>query len=142
WERVESFTFPPGYSKTFQYTTGMKTTDQESMTRTTSMSIGADAGFQFKQKTASISTNFTTSLEVTKSHTTEQMTEHIVTETYTNPLQTTVGWTKYILVNKYHLLRTDGSQVDIAWKVTDPNTTRITTYPDAGKLKSFPVLCN
>ncbi|MGH0945114.1 RICIN domain-containing protein [Bacillus mycoides] len=140
WERVESFTFPPGYSKTFRYTTGINITDQDSMNKTTGMSIGMDAGFQFKGISTSISTNFTNQLEVTKSHTTEQMTEQEVTETYTNPFQTTVGWTKYILINKYYVLRTDGSLVTSPWKVSDPNTTRITTYPTVGKLESTPIL--
>ncbi|PEQ68071.1 RICIN domain-containing protein [Bacillus cereus] len=124
WERIDSTTLEPGQTNTFQYKTGIKTTDQQSMMNTIGMSIGADLGFQFNQTSIKIHTQFLSALEATKSTTSEQLSETTITDSITNTKPTKIGITKYQLITRYSLLRTDDSLVTEPWKISDHFTTK------------------
>ncbi|CCF12815.1 hypothetical protein BLGI_701 [Brevibacillus laterosporus GI-9] len=83
--------------------------------------IGSDAGFNILGLTSAIKTSITNSLKVSESHTKVQMTEQTETNEINNPFKTSLEYAKYILVNKYVLVRTDGSQAG-SWIVSDNNT--------------------
>ncbi|XLP22167.1 RICIN domain-containing protein [Bacillus toyonensis] len=129
WKKIDSHTFAPNtkYTSTTEY--GMTQTDQESMTETISISVTADAGFSFGKMSNSISTTVTNELQVSKSTTTELMTDLTTTEEISNPYKYEIKWTKYALVTQYDLKRTDGTSVTSSWTVIDKNEEQESYYP-------------
>jgi hypothetical protein len=128
WKNIDSHTFAPNtqYTSTTEY--GMSQTDQTSMTETTSISVTADAGFSFGPLSSSVSTTVTNELQVSKSTTTELMTDQQITETIENPNDYEVSWTKFALVTEYYLARADGTVIG-DWTVIDKNQERESYYP-------------
>ncbi|OTW86911.1 hypothetical protein BK702_15025 [Bacillus thuringiensis serovar cameroun] len=129
WKKIDSHTFAPNtiYTSSTEY--GMNQTDQESMTETTSISVTADAGFSFGKMSSSISTTVTNELQVSKSTTTELMTDVTTTEEISNPYKYEIKWTKYALVTQYDLKRADGTSVTASWTVIDKNEEQESYYP-------------
>lgn len=130
WKNIDSHTFAPNTQYMSETKYGMNQTNQESMTQTTSISVTADAGFSFGKMSSSISTTVTDELQVSKSTTTELMTEQTNTETIENPNNYEVSWTKFALVTEYYLARADGTVIgDSPWVVIDKNQERESYYP-------------
>lgn len=108
---------------------GMRTTEQQTMERTTGISVARDAGFSFKGFSSSISRQVTSELKVMYSVTTEVMQQYTTKYTYTNPTATNTSYAKYQRVVEYLLSRTNGTQISSVWTVKKENDTRITTWP-------------
>ncbi|WP_414143408.1 hypothetical protein [Bacillus mycoides] len=129
WKKIDSHTFAPNTTYTSQTEYGMNQTNQESMTQTTSISVTADAGFSFGKMSSSISTTMTNELQVSKSTTTELMTEVTTKEEINNPYTYEIKWTKYALVTQYDLKRADGTSVTASWTVINKNEEQESYYP-------------
>ncbi len=130
WKNIDSHTFAPNTTYTSETQYGMTQTNQQSMTETTSISVGVDAGFSFGKLSSSISTTVTNELQVSQSTTTELMTEQTNSETIENPYEYEVAWTKFALVTEYYLARADGTVIgNSPWVVIDKNQERESYYP-------------
>ncbi|PFK27907.1 RICIN domain-containing protein [Bacillus cereus] len=139
WKLLQSHTFAPGEDATFVYRTGISTVDQTASSTTTSTTIGADGGLQFKKLSVGLSSQYTTELQTSQSTTDAEMKEQEVAITLTNIHPYPVAWSKYILVREYHVERSDGSIVNTPWTVSLPNRTQSVYYPNEEMLRR-PVL--
>ncbi|TKH17139.1 hypothetical protein FC697_22490, partial [Bacillus wiedmannii] len=78
WLQTDYATITPGQTHTTKYEYGITETDQESMTTSVEMSIGFDAGLQFKMFSSSLSYTITEQLQTYVSTTTEEMTQQTI----------------------------------------------------------------
>ncbi|PFE08435.1 RICIN domain-containing protein [Bacillus cereus] len=131
WQRVFSHVLVPGESYTYSQTSGMTTTDQNTVTNTVSHSIGADVGFSFKQGSlsAGLSYQYTQELSVTESHTEELLTSTTKTFEINNNSREPVAYSQYLLVSEYYVRRADGTIVNDRWAVSDADSTVTVSYP-------------
>ncbi|HHK5566071.1 MULTISPECIES: RICIN domain-containing protein [Bacillus cereus group] len=131
WKKQESYVLAPG--ETYKYTskTGIKVTDQETATKTVSWSIGADMGFSFKGFSVGMSSQYSTQLQASISHTTEQLKEETWDHEIKNPSSNRMAYSRYILTTEYSVQRKNGTLVNSPWTMTDKTRTHAVTYPNA-----------
>ncbi|MEH7151431.1 hypothetical protein V7095_13605, partial [Bacillus thuringiensis] len=131
WKKQESYVLAPG--ETYKYTskTGMKVTDQETATKTVSLSIGVDMGFNFKGVSVGMSTQYSTQLQASTSHTTEQLKEETWDHEIKNPSSNRMAYSRYILTTEYSVERKNGTIVNSPWTMTDKTSAHSVTYPNA-----------
>ncbi|MCU5181925.1 toxin [Bacillus toyonensis] len=125
WEKVFSTVVPAGVTRNYTLKTGMTKVDQQRMTDTLSMSIGADFGLKFGDATASLKASITKTLQTEISTTETNIDENSDSVTVTSAAGKTTGYTGYQLVTKYTLKRADGSVVSNPWIVKKPKNTAI-----------------
>ncbi|CAH2466027.1 41.9 kDa insecticidal toxin [Bacillus mycoides KBAB4] len=127
WEKTFSTVLPADVIRTYILKTGMTKIDQEKMTDTLSISVGADLGFKFKDLTAAIKGSITKTLQ-TEISTTKTDMEEDTDSIILRPNKPT-GYTGYQLVSKYTLKRTDGSIVSDPWIVKNPESSIVREQP-------------
>lgn len=123
WDKTFSAVIPAGLTRNYSFKTGMTSVDQQKMTDTLSMKIGADLGLKFEQQSASIKTEVSRTLQTEISTTNTEATEETVTSTVTSEPGKTTGYTEYQLATKYTLKRSDGSIVSDPWVVKNNKIT-------------------
>ncbi|KMP80418.1 RICIN domain-containing protein [Bacillus pacificus] len=123
WDKTFSAVIPAGLTRQYSFKTGMTSTDQQKMTETLSMSIGADLGLKFGESTASIKSNITKTLQTEISTTNTQAQEETITATAESKSGKTTAFTEYQLATKYTLKRADGSIVSNPWVVKNNKVT-------------------
>lgn len=129
WKSIQSHTLAPGEEFQYTYTTGMTAENQTVSSTTTSTTIGADGGLQFKKLSVGLSTQYTTELQTAQSTSDSEMKEETITMMMPNRSSFPIAWSKYILIREYHVQRSDGSVVNTPWTVSLPNRTQSVTYP-------------
>lgn len=123
WDKTFSAVIPAGLTRNYSFKTGMTSVDQQKMTDTLSMKIGADLGLKFGQQSASIKTEVSRTLQTEISTTNTEATEETVTSTVASEPGKTTGYTEYQLATKYTLKRADGSIVSEPWVVKNNKIT-------------------
>ncbi|PFS00110.1 toxin [Bacillus cereus] len=123
WDKTFSAVIPAGLTRNYSFKTGMTSVDQQKMTDTLSMKIGADLGLKFGQQSASIKTEVSRTLQTEISTTNTEATEETVTSTVSSEAGKTTGFTEYQLATKYTLKRADGSIVSDPWVVKNNKIT-------------------
>ncbi|MFI8712227.1 RICIN domain-containing protein [Brevibacillus brevis] len=119
-----------GDERTYQVSSGISSTDQSSMTKTTSMSIGEDLGFSFGPLSESISVSFSEELQVSESHSSTQSTEETYTLTHVNSKKYTESWALFYVQEDYKLLRSDGSLVADPWSLLNSTKSGEAVWPE------------
>ncbi|WP_241139327.1 RICIN domain-containing protein [Bacillus mycoides] len=133
WKRLWHDSFIPNEHHNFIEKTGMSKTVQESMTKTTNISLQADFGFAFKALTLGISASVSRSIEISQSTTDTVMTENSDERGYTNPNNFDLSWAKYALATEFILKRKDGTVVN-SWEAVNKTVTRSVSYPQTQTL--------
>ncbi|MGM2864566.1 RICIN domain-containing protein [Bacillus cereus group sp. Bce021] len=123
WDKTFSAVIPAGLTRNYSFKTGMTSTDQQKMTDTLSMKIGADLGFKFGDTSASLKSEISRTLQTEISTTNSEATEETITSTVTSEPGKTTGFTEYQLATKYTLKRADGSIVSDPWVVKNNKIT-------------------
>ncbi|WP_372430583.1 RICIN domain-containing protein [Bacillus thuringiensis] len=129
WKKQESYVLAPSETYTFETKTGIKVIDQETATRTVSWSIGADMGFSFKGFSLGMSTQYSTQLQTTISHTTEQLKEETNRHEIKNPFSERMAYSRYVLATEYSVQRKNGTIVNSPWTMTDKTKAHAVTFP-------------
>ncbi|OFD68761.1 RICIN domain-containing protein [Bacillus mycoides] len=123
WDKTFSAVIPAGLTRNYSFKTGMSSVDQQKMTDTLSMKIGADLGLKFGEQSASIKSEVSRTLQTEISTTNTEATEETVTSTVESEAGKTTGFTEYQLATKYTLKRADGSIVSDPWVVKNNKIT-------------------
>ncbi|WP_369901436.1 RICIN domain-containing protein [Bacillus manliponensis] len=123
WDKSASTVLTSGATQSLSFKTGMSSTDQQKMTDTLSIKVGADLGFKFGDKTATLKGEITRTLQTETSTSNTELTEDTVTTTLTGEAGKTTGYTQYQLATKYTLYRNDGSAVSGSWTVKNNKVT-------------------
>ncbi|MEH7706728.1 toxin [Bacillus toyonensis] len=123
WDKTFSAVIPAGLTRNYSFKTGMTSVDQQKMTDTLSMKIGADFGLKFGNATASIKSEISRTLQTEISTTNTEASEETVTSTVISEPGKTTGYTEYQLATKYTLKRADGSIVSDPWVVKNNKIT-------------------
>lgn len=123
WDKTFSAVIPAGLTRNYSFKTGMTSVDQQKMTDTLSMKIGADFGLKFGDATASIKSEISRTLQTEISTTNTEASEETVTSTVISEPGKTTGYTEYQLATKYTLKRADGSIVSDPWVVKNNKIT-------------------
>ncbi|MGY1465612.1 RICIN domain-containing protein (plasmid) [Bacillus toyonensis] len=123
WDKTFSAVVPAGVTHKYSFKTGMTSTDQQKMTDTLSMKVGADFGLKFGDASASFKTEITKTLQTEISSTDTQISEELREDSVTAALGKTTGFTGYQLARKYTLKRADGSVVSDPWVVKNNKVT-------------------
>ncbi|MDR4190902.1 toxin, partial [Bacillus pseudomycoides] len=117
WDKAASAVIPSGATQNISFKTGMTSTDQQKMTETLSMKVGADLGLKFGDQTASLKAEISKTLQTEISTSNTEVTEDMVATSLTGEAGKTTGYTIYQLATKYTLKRADGSTVSGSWIV-------------------------
>ncbi|MFB5253668.1 RICIN domain-containing protein [Bacillus mycoides] len=123
WDKTFSAVIPAGLTRNYTFKTGMTTVDQQKMTDTLSMKIGADFGLKFGDASAAIKSEITKTIQTEISTTNTEATEETITSSVTSEPGKTTGYTEYQLATKYTLKRADGSVVSDPWVVKNNKIT-------------------
>ncbi|PEX85751.1 RICIN domain-containing protein [Bacillus cereus] len=123
WDKTFSAVIPAGLTRNYTFKTGMTSVDQQKMTDTLSMKIGADFGLKFGDASASIKSEVSKTIQTEISTTNTEATEETITSTVTSEPGKTTGFTEYQLATKYTLKRADGSAVSDPWVVKNNKIT-------------------
>nr|WMI32936.1 insecticidal protein [Bacillus thuringiensis] len=129
WKKQEAYVLAPSEKYTFETKTGIKQTDQETATKTVSWSIGADMGFSFKGFSLGMSSQYSTQLQTSISHTTEQLKEEVNRHEIINPFSERMAYSRYILTTEYSVQRKNGTIVNAPWTMTDKTKAHAVTFP-------------
>lgn len=123
WDKTFSAVIPAGLTRNYSFKTGMTSTDQQKMTDTLSMKIGADLGLKFGNQTASLKSEISRTIQTEISTTNTEASEETITSVVTSEPGKTTGFTEYQLATKYTLKRADGSIVSDPWVVKNNKIT-------------------
>ncbi|MED1287614.1 RICIN domain-containing protein [Bacillus mycoides] len=123
WDKTFSAVIPAGLTRNYTFKTGMTSVDQQKMTDTLSMKIGADFGLKFGDASAAIKSEISKTIQTEVSTTNTEATEETITSTVTSEPGKTTGFTEYQLATKYTLKRADGSAVSDPWVVKNNKIT-------------------
>ncbi|MGH1329155.1 RICIN domain-containing protein [Bacillus pretiosus] len=123
WDKTFSAVIPAGLTRNYTFKTGMTSVDQQKMTDTLSMKIGADFGLKFGDASASIKSEISKTIQTEISTTNTEATEETITSTVSSEPGKTTGFTEYQLATKYTLKRADGSVVSDPWVVKNNKIT-------------------
>nr|QOS14456.1 putative insecticidal protein [Bacillus thuringiensis] len=123
WEQTFSKVIQPGLGEDYSYKTGVSSVDQQKMTDTLSMKIGADLGLKFGQQSASIKSEISRTIQTEISTTNTEATEETRSYKATGEPGKATGYTQYQLATKYTLKRADGSTVSDPWIVKNDKIT-------------------
>jgi hypothetical protein len=126
WDKAASTVLSPGATQSLAFKTGMSSTDQQKMTETLSMKIGADFGLQFLGKIGPLKAEISKTIQTETSTSNSQVSEDTVTTTIKSDADKTTGYTLYQLATKYTLKRTDGTTVSGSWIVKNNKVTVLT----------------
>ncbi|HFF3743249.1 TPA: RICIN domain-containing protein [Bacillus cereus] len=140
WRFLDEKTLAPGGEETLTLHTGMRQTDQETITQKSGITIAADAGFNFPivpagradgpfpTVTGDLKTTITNELDVSESHTSERMQDITQTQTVHNPFEMQLQYAKFAINDTYVLKRGNGTRV---YEVSSIDTTSIkgASYP-------------
>ncbi|WP_374192078.1 hypothetical protein [Bacillus sp. XF8] len=86
-------------------------------------------GFSFKGFSLGLSSQYSTQLQTSISHTTEQLKEETHTHTVTNPFLERMAYSRYILTTEYSVQRKNGTIVNAPWTMTDKTKAHAVTFP-------------
>ncbi|PGL85672.1 toxin [Bacillus sp. AFS054943] len=125
WDKAASTVLEPGATQSISFKTGMTSSDQQKMTETLSMKVGADFGLKFGDKTAALKAEISKTLQTETSTTNTELSEDTVTTNFKDEVGKRTGYTQYQLATKYTLKRADGSEVSGAWTVKNNKITEI-----------------
>lgn len=125
WDKAATKTVVPNTTESVSFKTGMSSTDQQKMTDTLSMQVGADLGLKFGEKTATLKGQITRTLQTEISTSDTKITEDTVTTNLGTEAGKTTEYSLYQLATKYTLYRQDGTSVSGSWTVKDNKTTVI-----------------
>ncbi|PFI17293.1 RICIN domain-containing protein [Bacillus cereus] len=123
WDKTFSAVIPSGLTRNYAFKTGMTTVDQQKMTDTLSMKIGADLGLKFGDLTAAVKAEISRTIQTEISTTNTEASEETITSTVASEPGKTTGFTEYQLATKYTLKRADGSLVSEPWIVKNNKIT-------------------
>ncbi|MEH7051417.1 RICIN domain-containing protein [Bacillus pseudomycoides] len=123
WDKTYSAVIPAGVTHKYSFTTGMSSVDQQKMTDTLSMSIGADFGLSFGAASASLKTQISRTIQTEITSTNTNASEETVTRDVQSEPGKTTGFTEYQLATRYTLKRADGSIVSDPWVVKNNKIT-------------------
>ncbi|HHP1053196.1 RICIN domain-containing protein [Bacillus cereus group sp. BfR-BA-01354] len=123
WDKTFSAVIPAGLTKSYSFKTGITSVDQQKMTDTLSIKIGADLGLKFGDKSAAIKSEISRTIQTEISTTNTEASEETVSTTATSVPGKDTGFTEYQLATKYTLKRTDGSIVSDPWVVKNNKIT-------------------
>ncbi|WP_336992631.1 RICIN domain-containing protein [Bacillus toyonensis] len=123
WDKTFSAVIPAGLTRQYTFKTGMTSVDQQKMTDTLSMKIGADFGLKFGDASASLKSEISRTIQTEISTTNTEASEETITSTVTSEPGKTTGFTEYQLATKYTLKRADGSIVSDPWVVKNNKIT-------------------
>ncbi|MEC2391875.1 toxin [Bacillus thuringiensis serovar shandongiensis] len=123
WDKTFSAVIPAGITRTYSFKTGMTSVDQQKMTDTLSMKIGADFGLKYGDSTASLKSEISRTIQTEITSTDTEASEETVNSTVTSEPGKTTGFTEYQLATKYTLKRADGSIVSDPWIVKNNKIT-------------------
>ncbi len=124
WDQVYTAVIPSGATNSYTFKTGVTNTDQQKMTYTLSMKIGADLGLKFSDQTAALKFEIARTIQTEVSTTSAELSETTVQRTVTGEAgKPATGFTEYQLATKYSLYRQDGTMVSNPWVVKDNQTT-------------------
>ncbi|PGO63392.1 hypothetical protein CN980_27180 [Bacillus cereus] len=133
WKRLWNDTFIPGEYLEFKEITGMSTTEQQSMTQTTNISLQADFGFAFKALTLGLGASISRSIEISRSTSNTEMSQFEDRRGYKNENNFKISWAKYALATEFILMRKDGT-VSGSWEAVDKKISRSISYPPTKNL--------
>ena len=125
WDKAASTVLAPGATQSIAFKTGMSSSDQQKMTETLSMKIGADFGLKFGDKTAALKAEISKTLQTETSTTNTELSEDTVTHNFKDETGKDTGYTLYQLATKYTLKRADGSVVSGSWTVKNNKITHV-----------------
>ncbi|WP_346962986.1 hypothetical protein [Bacillus sp. PF5] len=123
WDQTFSKVIQPGLNETYSYKTGVSSVDQQKMTDTLSMKIGADFGLKFGQQTAGLTAEISRTIQTEISTTNTEATEETRSYTAIGEAGKATGYTQYQLATKYTLKRADGSIVSDPWVIKNDKIT-------------------
>ncbi|SDE18889.1 Insecticidal Crystal Toxin, P42 [Bacillus wiedmannii] len=123
WDKTFSAVIPAGLTRNYTFKTGVTSVDQQKMTDTLSMKIGADFGLKFGDASASIKSEVSRTIQTEISTTNTEASEETITSAVTSEPGKTTGFTEYQLATKYTLKRADGSIVSDPWVVKNNKIT-------------------
>lgn len=123
WDKTFSAVIPAGLTRNYSFKTGVTSVDQQKMTDTLSMKIGADFGLKFGDASASIKSEVSKTIQTEISTTNTEASEETITSTVASEPGKTTGYTEYQLATKYTLKRADGSLVSDPWVVKNNKIT-------------------
>ncbi|EJS62822.1 RICIN domain-containing protein [Bacillus cereus] len=123
WDKTFSAVVPAGLTRNYSFKTGMTSVDQQKMTDTLSMKIGADFGLKFGDLTAGLKTEISRTIQTEISTTNTELSEEQITSNIVSEAGKTTGFTEYQLATKYTLKRADGSIVSDPWVVKNNKIT-------------------
>jgi len=131
WQKVTDTILAPGMTHKYTQTSGIKETDSQTVSKTVSHTFGADVGLSFKKDSlsAGMSYQYSEELNVQETKVNEELSVIEKQLDIVNNNSYEVSWTQYILVNKFYVVRADGTIVNDAWTVTDTNTTHAVYFP-------------
>ncbi|WP_144641536.1 RICIN domain-containing protein [Bacillus cereus] len=141
WHLLDEKTLAPGGEETLTLHTGIRETDQTTITQKSGITIAADAGFNFPivpagradgpfpTVTGDLKSTITNELDVAQSHTSEKMQDTTEIQSVRNPFQEQLQYAKFAIKDTYILKRVDGTQV---YEVSAIDTTSIkgASYPN------------
>ncbi|HHT7228264.1 TPA: RICIN domain-containing protein [Bacillus cereus] len=139
WTRLENLALAPGESTHSSYTYGTTTHVQTSLEHTLGFTISKDSGMNFSEGgmgiTKDLKMQFHEELKMSFSTSTENMKSSTETHDQTNPFNTTLVYSKYILATRFVLKRVidnpnDKDVIAKSWEYTDQKHIRITSYPE------------
>ncbi|MGH0544808.1 RICIN domain-containing protein [Bacillus cereus] len=125
WDKAASTVLTPGATQSVAFKTGMSSSDQQKMTETLSMKVGADFGLKFGDKTAALKAEISKTLQTETSTTNTELSEDTVTHNFKDEVGKDTGYTLYQLATKYTLKRADGSVVSGSWTVKNNKITKV-----------------
>lgn len=125
WDKAASTVITSGATQSLSFKTGMSSTDQQKMTDTLSMQVGADLGLKFGDNTATLKAQITRTLQTEISTSDTKIAEDTVTTNVPGEAGKTVEYTLYQLATKYTLYRQDGSAVSGSWTVKNNKATAL-----------------
>ncbi|MED0906706.1 toxin [Bacillus cereus] len=124
WDKTFSAVIPAGLTRNYTFKTGMTSVDQQKMTDTLSMKIGADFGLKFGDASASLKTEISRTIQTEITSTNTEASEETISSTVTSePGKSQTGFTEYQLATKYTLKRADGTIVSDPWVVKNNKIT-------------------
>ncbi|MBF7150585.1 RICIN domain-containing protein [Bacillus toyonensis] len=123
WDKTFSAVIPAGLTRNYSFKTGVTSVDQQKMSDTLSMKIGADFGIKFGDASAAIKSEISRTIQTEISTTNTEASEETISSTVTSEAGKTTGYTEYQLATKYTLKRADGSIVSDPWVVKNNKIT-------------------
>nr|WP_283749836.1 hypothetical protein [Bacillus cereus] len=123
WEKAASTVLAPSAKQSIAFKTGISSSDQQKMTETISMKVGADFGFTFLDKIGPLKAEISRTLQTETSTTSTELSEETATADFTGEAGKTKGYTLYQLATKYTLKRADGSVASGSWTVKNKKVT-------------------